>query len=84
MHWNVIDVKTLSPRSIQVTFADGISGKVHFEPSHLTGVFEVLKDSDVFRQVRIEHGAVTWPGNLDLAPDAMYEAIKINGEWILN
>jgi len=84
MHWNVIDVKTLSPRSIQVTFADGISGKVQFEPSHLTGVFEVLKDSDVFRQVRIEHGAVTWPGNLDLAPDAMYEAIKINGEWILD
>lgn len=84
MHWNVIDVKTLSPRSIQVIFADGISGKVQFEPSHLTGVFEVLKDSDVFRQVRIEHGAVTWPGNLDLAPDAMYEAIKINGEWILD
>ena len=84
MNWNVIDVKTLSSLSIQVTFADGTSGKVQFEPSHLTGVFEALKDPDVFRQVRIEHGAVTWPGNLDLAPDAMYEAIKINGEWVLN
>ncbi len=84
MHWNVIDVKKLSPLSIQVTFADGTSGKVQFEPSYLTGVFEALKDPDVFRQVYIEQGAVTWPGNLDLAPDAMYEAIKINGEWILN
>ena len=84
MHWNVIDVKTLSPRSMLVTFADGISGKVQFEPSHLTGVFEALKDSDVFRQVHIEQGAVTWPGNVDLASDAMYEAIKINGEWILD
>lgn len=84
MNWNVIDVKTLSSLSIQVTFADGTSGKVQFEPSYLTGVFEALKDPDVFRQAYIEHGAVTWPGNLDLAPDAMYEAIKINGEWILN
>ena len=74
----------LSPLSMRVTFADGISGKVHFEPSYLTGVFQALKDPDVFRQAYIEHGAVTWPGNLDLAPDAMYEAIKINGEWILN
>jgi hypothetical protein len=84
VHWNVIDVKKLSPLSIQVTFADGTSGKVQFEPSYLTGVFEALKDPDVFRQVYIEQGAVTWPGNLDLAPDAMYEAIKINGEWILD
>ena len=84
MNWNVIDVKALSSLSIQVTFADGTSGKVQFEPSHLTGVFEALKDPDVFRQAYIEHGAVTWPGNLDLAPDAMYEAIRINGEWILD
>ena len=84
MHWNVIDVKKLSPLSIQVTFSDGISGKVQFEPSHLTGVFQAMKDPDVFRQVYIEQGAVTWPGNVDLAPDAMYVAIKINGEWILD
>ena len=65
----MIDVKTLSQLSIQVTFADGISGKVQFEPSRLTGVFQALKDQDVFRQVYIEQGAVTWPGNVDLAPD---------------
>ena len=65
----MIDVKTLSQLSIQVTFADGISGKVQFEPSYLTGVFQALKDPDVFRQVYIEQGAVTWPGNVDLAPD---------------
>ncbi len=62
MEWQVIDVKTISPLSIQVTFADGTSGKVVFETSHLTGVFEVLKDPEIFRQAFIEHGAVTWPG----------------------
>ncbi len=84
MNWNVIDVKTLSSLSIQATFAAGTSGRVQFEPSHLTGVFEALRGPDVFRKAYIEHGAVRWPGNLDLAPDAMYEAIKVNDEWILN
>lgn len=84
MNWNVIDFKAIAPLRIMVTFADGTSGTVQFQPSHLTGVFEALKDPDIFSQAYIEHGAITWPGNLDLAPDAMYEAIKNNGEWILN
>jgi hypothetical protein len=31
----------------------------------------------------LEYGAVTWPGEIDLAPDAMYEEIKQNGTWAL-
>ncbi len=84
MKWNVIEVKAIAPLSIHVTFSDGTSGKVQFKPSHLTGVFESLKDPEIFRQAFIENGAVTWPGNIDLAPDAMYLAIKNQGEWILN
>jgi hypothetical protein len=26
---------------------------------------------------------VTWPGEIDLAPDAMYAEIKQGGHWIL-
>jgi hypothetical protein len=84
MKWNVIEVKAISPLSIHVIFSDGTAGKVQFKPSHLTSVFEKLKDPEIFRQAYIENGAVTWPGNVDLAPDAMYQAIKTNGEWILN
>ena len=84
MHWNVIEVEAISPLSIRVIFSDGKTRKVQFKPSHLTGVFEKLKDPEIFRQAYIENGAVTWPGNVDLAPDAMYQAIKTNGEWILN
>jgi hypothetical protein len=53
------------------------------ESTHLHGVFEPLKDPAVFSQVRVEAGAVTWPGEIDLAPDAMYNEIKRSGEWIL-
>jgi hypothetical protein len=38
----------------------------------------------MFSQVHIDHGALTWPGDVDLAPDAMYDAIKTHGEWVLS
>jgi len=76
-------VKVISHLSLQVQFADGLSGLVRFEPSHLTGVFAVLRDPTIFQQVSVLHGAVTWPGELDLAPDAMYDAIQQHQEWVL-
>lgn len=69
--------------SAQVRFADDTAGRVRFEASHLTGFFEALKDPAVFAQARIDSGAVTGPGDLDLAPDAMHAEIKSNGEWFL-
>lgn len=30
---------------------------------------------------RTHDGVVTWPGEIDLAPDAMYAAIAATGEW---
>jgi hypothetical protein len=83
MEWDVIEVKPIKPLGLQVRFADGTEGRVLFEPSHLTGVFEALKNPIVFDQAHIDNGAVVWPGNLDLAPDAMYQAIKATGEWVL-
>ena len=83
MKWDVVEVKTIAPLALHVQFADGTVGQVKFEQSHLTGVFEALKDPLVFQQAHVEEGAVAWPGDLDLAPDAMYQAIKSAGEWVL-
>jgi hypothetical protein len=35
-----------------------------------------LRDPEFFKRVFLDHGAVAWPGDIDLAPDAMYEAIQ--------
>ena len=83
MNYDVVEVQPMLPMALQVRFADGTAGQVRFEVSHMTGVFEALKDPIVFAQARVEAGAVTWPGDLDLAPDAMYAEIKSHGEWIL-
>lgn len=83
MEWDVVDVKPIAPLALRVQFADGTVCKVQFEPSHLTGVFSTLRDPIIFQQAYISDGAVAWPGDLDLAPDAMYTAIKAQGEWVL-
>ena len=84
MRWDVVEVKPAAPLTLEVRFADGLRGKVTFVESALHGVFAPLKDPDFFAQVRLGNGFVTWPGELDLAPDAMYDAIKQSGEWRLS
>ena len=83
MDWNVVSVTPTAPLGLTVRFVDGTEGKVRFEPTHLRGVFEALNDPAFFSQARVECGVVTWPGEIDLAPDAMYREIQRTGEWVL-
>lgn len=67
-------------------FVDGLKGCVFMKDrifSSQAGVFAQLQDVELFKQVFIEHGAVTWPGELDLAPDAMHDEIQKHGQWTL-
>ena len=83
MYYNVVSVKPLEHLRLVVSFADGLSGEVVLKESHLDGVFEALMDPDMFVQVHCKNGFVEWPGDLDLAPDAMYDEIKAHGSWVL-
>ena len=84
--WRLKEVMALSGCRLKVCFQDGLEGIVDMSALVLSedaGVFAALRDEKVFRQVFLEYGAVTWPGEIDLAPDAMYEEIKQNGIWVL-
>lgn len=86
MPWRVSQVKALPNFRLRVRFLDGLKGTVDMSAmvhSPDAGVFRVLADPALFKQVFVDLGAVTWPGELDLAPDAMYAEIKKNGEWKL-
>lgn len=84
MYWDVVEVQPGSDWSLFVRFADGLTGRVRFAPEHFTGVFECLRNPALFAQAFVDHGAVTWPGELDLAPDAMYRQIQSHKEWVLS
>jgi hypothetical protein len=60
---------------LYVRFQEGLNGRVRLQPEELTGVLEPLRDERFFRKVRITLGAVSWPGDIDLAPDAMYSQV---------
>jgi hypothetical protein len=47
MDWDVSQVKVVGPLQLEVVFADGIRGRVVFEPTHLTGVFYLPSKSRV-------------------------------------
>lgn len=82
--WRVREVTALPDDRLFVRFIDGLTGIVDLSAlisSPQAGVFARLRDRALFEQVRVEMGAVVWPGELDLAPDAMHAAIKEHGEW---
>ena len=87
MPWRVVEVHTLPDYRLHVRFMDGLQGRVDMSAlvrSSGAGVFAPLADPARFAEVYVEYGAVTWPGEIDLAPDAMYRAIKQTGEWVLS
>lgn len=72
---------------LSVRFNDGTSGAVdmaRFIHSADAGVFAALQDAALFARASVVLGVVTWPGDLDLAPDTMYRQIQANGTWIVD
>lgn len=87
--WRVTSVTVLLAAVLQVRFVDGTTGKVDLREflssRKIDGtVFEPLRDPAVFVGARVVMGAVQWPNGADLAPDAMYDAIRENGVWALD
>jgi hypothetical protein len=75
MHWDVIEVRPEPEHRLFVRFKDGLAGYVQLKRERLTGVLEPLTDRSFFERAFIDCGAVSWPGEIDLAPDAMYAAV---------
>lgn len=83
--WRVSEVRVVEDHAVWVRFKDGLEGIVRFLPGFFRGVFSHLSDQAHFRQVTVVGGAVTWPGDLDLAPDAMHrEIMQRGGEWVVD
>jgi hypothetical protein len=76
MYWDVVEVKAEPDFWLRIRFADGLCGSVRLAPEEMQGALAPLRDPDYFSQVYLDHGAVAWPGEIDLAPDAMYRDIQ--------
>ena len=64
---------------IHFTFSDNVQGTVDLQ-SWLEGpIFEPLKDRSYFQRFFIDGGTVVWPNGADVAPETLYEAVKLAG-----
>jgi Protein of unknown function (DUF2442) len=87
--WRVTSVTALPNSRLRVAFVDGVIGDVDMrsflsDPKIDGTVFEPLRDPAVFAQARVVLGAIEWPNSADLAPDAMYDAIREYNVWVLD
>lgn len=84
--WRITAVRALPGYRLELRFADGMNGEVDMNglvTGTDAGVFAALREPGVFEAVRIRFGAVSWADDLDLAPDALYAAIKADGRCVL-
>ena len=82
--WRVRVVNVLPDYMLSVTCNDGTSGIVDMSAlvnSADAGIFAALKDAQLFQQVKIELGAITWPNGADLDPVWVHEEVGKNKTW---
>ena len=73
----IVAAKALPSHRLWVRFENGVEGEVDVSDLVGKGIFKAWQEPEFFNQVFIdeESGTVTWPGNLDLAPDAPYRDV---------
>jgi hypothetical protein len=81
--WSIVRFNVMANYKINVAFADGTTGVADLAPRLSQGPlgdgFDAICEETAFAKVYLEHGALTWPGGIDLAPDAMYQRIRESG-----
>jgi hypothetical protein len=87
--WRVTEVRVVAHGVLTVRFVDRTEGNVDMREllrsDRVVGtVFEPLRDAALFSRATTHLGTVEWPGEIDLAPDAMYDEIRAHGVLILN
>lgn len=83
MHYDIVDFRFRSGFCLELTFKDGLKGAFDLTPrleqGRVGGVFDALTDPKIFKQAKIVDGVLTWPGEIDVAPDALWQDIKRDG-----
>jgi len=73
---DIITVRPLSNRQLELTFENGLCAIVEMDRvlKNYTGIFAPLLDENYFQQVKVdtELGTIVWPNGADVCPDVLY------------
>lgn len=74
-----VQVHSIGHYRIWLRYEDGREGEVDTFYLAGTGVFAASEKKGVFAKVRLnQHGAIDWPGGIELCPDTLY--IRLPGK----
>ena len=75
---DITAVEVIGEHRLRLSFDDGTIGDVDFSTREWPGVFAPLADPANFEKVQVnpESGTISWPGDLDMAPEPLYEAAR--------
>jgi len=79
---DITAVRVVEHGTLELTFADGLTGEVEVLDRMRGPVFERARTPAGFGAAAVdpESGTVVWPGGADLAPDTLYERVR-TGVW---
>jgi len=60
------------PSDLLLEYDDGSVRRFSCAPYLDRGIFGRLKEASLFIQAHVAHGAVCWPGGLDIAPETQF------------
>jgi len=70
---DVVTVKAQSDYTLVLEFENGERRLFDMTSIIDKKPFERLKESNAFLAARVDYGTVVWPGNIDIAPETLYD-----------
>ena len=70
---SVIEVHVQDDFRLELKFNTGETRLFDARPYLEKGVFQRLRNPAIFKQAYVAFDTVCWPGNLDIAPETLYD-----------
>ncbi len=73
MYLDVMHLEVLPDFKLLLTFENGEKRLFNMQPLLAKKPWHTLGDTAHFSQAHVAYGTVMWPGNIDVAPETLYE-----------
>lgn len=70
---DVVSVAAQKDYTLLIVFENGEKRRFDMKPLLNKKPFSRLKDSPLFLKARVANGTVVWPGNIDIAPETLWD-----------
>ena len=77
MYPTVTSVECEDDYILSVAFDNGETGLLDMKPYLNFGIFQKIRDPDIFRTVHVSFDAIAWESGADIDPEFIYEKCRV-------